>query len=105
LTSDFGMSAARVDVLSQVLTLIRLRGDLVYTMRLGLPWGLRFQPGPAHFHFVEVGGAWVTPTGHQPLWINAGDLVLLPLGKGHTITDAADSLIDNVDVVPKHGED
>ncbi len=41
------MSAARTDVLSQVLTLIRLRGDLVYTARLGQPWGLRFQPGPA----------------------------------------------------------
>lgn len=103
MTADFGMSAARTDVLSQVLTLIRLRGDLVYTTRLSQPWGLRFPAGPAHFCFVEVGGAWVTPTGHPPLWINAGDLVLLPLGKGHTITDAAGSPIDNVDAIaPDH---
>jgi AraC-like DNA-binding protein len=97
------MSAARTDVLSQVLTLIRLRGDLVYTTRLGAPWGLRFPPGPAHFHFVEAGGAWVTPADQPPTWINAGDLVLLPLGKGHTIADAPDSPIESVDVVaPDH---
>ena len=75
------MSASRNDVLSEVLTLIRLRGDLVYTARLAEPWGLRFQPGPAHFHFVEAGGAWVTPIGQAPTWIQAGDLILLPLGK------------------------
>lgn len=97
------MSAARVDVLSQVLTLIRLRGDLVYTMRMGPPWGLRFQPGPAHFHFVEAGGALVTPAGQPPTWIDEGDLVLLPLGKGHTIADATDSPIEDIDIVaPDH---
>jgi len=93
------MSAARNDVLSEVLTLIRLRGELVYTARLGEPWGLRFQPGPAHFHFVEAGGAWVTPTGHAATRIEAGDLVLLPLGKGHTIADALGSPVENIDVV------
>jgi AraC-like DNA-binding protein len=103
LTTDFGMSAARIDVLSQVLTLIRLRGELVYTTRLSQPWGLRFPPGPAHFHYVEVGGAWVTPAGQSPRWIDAGDLALLPLGKGHTIAGAVDSPIEDVDVVaPSH---
>jgi len=99
MTHDYGMSAARNDVLSEVLTLIRLRGELVYTAKLGAPWGLRFQPGPSHFHFVEKGGAWVTPAGHAPHWIGAGDLVLLPLGKGHTIADTLESPIENIDVV------
>ena len=93
------MSAARNDVLSEVLTLIRLRGELVYTARLGAPWGLRFQAGPSHFHFVESGGAWVTPVGHASQWIQAGDLVLLPLGKGHVIADAPDSAVMDIDVV------
>ncbi len=93
------MSAARNDVLSEVLTLIRLRGELVYTAWLGAPWGLRFQPGPAHFHFVERGGAWVTPAGEEPTWIEAGDLVLLPLGKGHVIADAKGTPIEDIDVV------
>lgn len=93
------MSAARNDVLSEVLTLIRLRGELVYTARLGAPWGLRFQPGPAHFHFVEAGGAWVTPAGQAAKRIEAGDLVLLPLGEGHTLADALDSPVENIDIV------
>ena len=101
MSSDFGMSAARNDVLSQVLTLIRLRGELVYTARLGAPWGLRFGAGPAHFHFIETGGAWVTPDGHAPQWIEAGDLVLLPLGQGHVIADALDSPIAGVDAVAR----
>lgn len=99
MTHDFGLSAARTDVLSQVLTLIRLRGELVYTARLSKPWGLHFPPGPAHFCFVETGGVWVTPDGQSPLWLDAGDLVLLPQGKGHTIADATDSRIDEVDAI------
>jgi AraC-like DNA-binding protein len=99
MNQDLGMSAARNDVLSEVLTLIRLRGELVYTARLSEIWGLRFQPGPAHFHFVESGGAWVTPEGLAATWIEAGDLVLLPLGKGHTIAGALDSPIENIEVV------
>ncbi|MGA0603460.1 AraC family transcriptional regulator [Caulobacter sp. KR2-114] len=99
MTSDFGMSAARTDVLSQVLTLIRLRGELVYTTQLRQPWGLRFPPGPSHFHFAEAGGAWVTPSGQARQWIAAGDLVLLPLGQGHVIADATDSPIKDVDAI------
>ncbi len=103
MSHDFGMSAARSDVLSEVLTLIRLRGELVYTARLAAPWGLRFQPGPAHFHFVETGEAWVTAFGQAPIRIDAGGLVLLPLGKGHTIASALGSLIQNIEVVvPDH---
>jgi AraC-like DNA-binding protein len=97
------MSAARTDVLSQVLTLIRLRGELVYTTQLGAPWGLRFPPGPAHFHFVETGGAWIIPDGEPALRIEVGDLVLLPLGKGHVIADTPGSPVESIDVVaPGH---
>jgi AraC-like DNA-binding protein len=99
MTENFGMSAARNDVLSDVLTLIRLRGELVYTAWLGAAWGLRFQAGPAHFYFVEAGEAWVTPIGQAPTRIEAGDLVLLPLGEGHTIADALDSPIKDIDMV------
>ena len=99
MTQNFGMSAARNDVLSEVLTLIRLRGELVYTAFLGEPWGLQFQPGPSHFHFIETGEMWVTPSGHQPTRVKQGDLILLPLGKGHVITDALGSPAQNISVV------
>ncbi len=93
------MTAARNDVLSDVLTLIRLRGELVYTAFLGEPWGLQFQPGPAHFHFIEKGEAWVMPSGEKPTRVNEGDLVLLPLGKGHVITDALSSPVESIGIV------
>jgi AraC-like DNA-binding protein len=99
MTQDFGMSAARNDVLSEVLTMIRLRGELVYTAYLGEPWGLRFQPGPAHFHFIEKGEMWVTPEGQKPVRIGQGDLVLLPQGKGHVIADAPGSPAQQIEVI------
>ncbi|WP_174240887.1 cupin domain-containing protein, partial [Granulicella sp. S190] len=96
---DFGMSTARNDVLSEVLTLIRLRGELVYTAFLGKPWGLQFQPGAAHFHFVKTGEAWVTPAGGEPTKVSKGDLVLLPLGRGHVITDGLHSPFEKIETV------
>src|ERR1700753_3404387 len=98
-TQDFGMSAARNDVLSEVLTLIRLRGELVYTAFLGKPWGFQFQPGAAHFYFVKTGEAWVTPAGGKPTKVSQGELVLLPLGKGHTVTDGRSSSFEKIETV------
>lgn len=95
----YGMSAARSDVLSEVLTLIRLQGELVYTAHLGAPWGIRFAPGPAHFHFVEVGTAWVIPSEGNAVCVHAGDLVLLPHGRGHTIAHAPDAPAEAIDVL------
>lgn len=99
MTQGLSMSAARNDVLSEVLTLIRLRGELVYTALLGAPWGLQFQPGPAHFLFVETGQAWITPAGERPMLAGQGDLVLLPQGKGHAIADALDSPVEDIEKI------
>lgn len=99
----YNMTAARSDVLSEVLTLIRLRGELVYTAHLSAPWGIRFAAGPAHFHFVEEGTAWVIPSDGDAVCVNAGDLVLLPHGRGHTIAHAVDSPAEAIDALaPLH---
>jgi AraC-like DNA-binding protein len=95
--ASYGMTAARSDVLSEVLTLIRLRGELVYTAELGAPWGIRFAPGPAHFHFVEQGPLWVMASGTEAMRLEAGDLVLLPHGKGHVVADAPETPADDID--------
>ncbi len=84
---DYGMAAARTDVLSQVLTLIRLRGELVYKAEMSSPWGIAFPAGPAHFHFVEHGSLWVAAEGAPPFHIGEGGLLLLPHGSGHMISD------------------
>ena len=45
--------AMRADVLSSLLALVRLRGDLVYRAELAAPWAIAFPPGLSHLHFVE----------------------------------------------------
>lgn len=81
------MLATRADVLSQVLTLIRLRGELVYSARLRAPWSIAFPSGAAHFHFVERGTLWVLAPGAEPVFAQQGDMLLLPRGGGHVICD------------------
>jgi len=85
--NEYGMAATRVDVLSQVLTLIRLRGELVYSGALMGARGIAFAPGPSHFYYVEEGTLSVGLPGIEPVRLEAGDLVLLPHGTGHTIAD------------------
>ena len=84
---DYGMAATRADVLSQVLTLIRLRGELVYSARLQAPWSIDFPKGAAHFYFVEAGTLRVKTSDTTPIAAHQGDMLLLPHGTGHLICD------------------
>lgn len=94
--------ATRSDVLSHLLTLIRLRGELVYSAELTGSWNAYLAAGPSHLLFVEAGTVWLTPTGQPSLCLNAGDLALLPHGMGHSIADRADNPEIAVDLL---GED
>ena len=80
--------AAQADVLSQVLQLIRLRGERVYGTEMKQPWRQEIPPGVSHVHFVESGQMRVEPVDAAPLIARAGDLILLPHGRGHTLADA-----------------
>jgi AraC-like DNA-binding protein len=82
-------TADQSDVLSHLLTLIRLRGELVYSAELAGSFAGGFAPGPSHLLFVEHGSVWLTLDGLEPVLLKAGDLVLLPHGKGHMIADRA----------------
>lgn len=79
------MMASRVDLLSQVLTLIRLRGELVVSAELTAPWALRFDPGSAWFHLVSEGEMQVTASDGRVVHAAAGDLLVLSQGRGHVI--------------------
>lgn len=101
--AEYSMAATRSDVLSQVLTLIRLRGELVYSAELAGAWGIAFPKGHSHFHFVEQGTLWVRTPGAPPLQVNAGDLLLLPHGTGHTICGAPDTPARAIEaILPQH---
>jgi AraC-like DNA-binding protein len=97
--THYGMAATRTDVLSQVLTLIRLRGELVYSANLRGPWGIGFAKGAAHFHFIEHGEAWVKTPGADPVHVKQGDMLLLPHGTGHLICDDPATPQVGIDVI------
>lgn len=81
----FPMMAAREDLLSNILTLIRLRGELIFSAELTHPWALAFEAGPSYFHFVSEGKMAVELTDGTVFRAVAGDLLVLPQGRGHVI--------------------
>ena len=81
----FPMMASRVDLLSQVLTLIRLRGELIFSADLTAPWALRFDPGSAYFHVVSDGEVRLEASDGKVVHAVAGDLLVMPQGRGHLI--------------------
>jgi len=87
----FRLASPRLDVLSQVLMLIRLRGEIVYRGELSHACGVVFPTGPAHFYFVQHGEMTIIPASLEPVELKRGDLVLLPRGDGHTILGGASS--------------
>lgn len=90
--SDVAVAPDGLDLLSQHLTLMRLRGDVIYAAELGGPWALGFAQGSAHFHFVEQGSALLVKADGGVHRARAGDLLLLPRGLGHTLRSAGSGL-------------
>lgn len=74
------------DVMSDVLSLIRMRTELVCNEVYAAPWSLSFTKPIAHFHIVERGEAWLALVGQEPLRLLSGDMAILPLGAGHILS-------------------
>ena len=93
------------DLISELLTGMRLRGVQYRRIQTGSEFGMAFKPRPGHayFHYLAVGSA-VLKTGDGALHpLSAGDVVFMPHGMahqllsepGHTAQD-----IDDFDVAP-----
>lgn len=79
------------DVLTDVLSSLRLRGRLFCRTELSAPWTLIVPPDElAHFHVVESGRCWVHLDGEEHAReLASGDLVVLPHGRGYRLTDSS----------------
>ncbi|ADB32977.1 transcriptional regulator, AraC family [Kribbella flavida DSM 17836] len=75
--------------------------DVIASARVGLPkftrsqrvgrWGNRFGPYPgAGFHVVLQGACWLIPPSGEPVALGAGDVVFLPHGVQHGMSDSPD---------------
>ncbi len=81
-----------MDALSLILDDIRLRGARFQHVRLAAPWKLWLStPGLASFHICRQGRACLLRSDCDPLQLEPGDLVILPLGTEHRLQDCPDS--------------
>ncbi len=78
------------DVLADILQSIHLQSTLYCRATMSAPWGFRVsERAVASFHIVTGGTCWLTVerTDTSPVLLTEGDLVILPHGHAHSMTD------------------
>src|SRR5579884_1611484 len=91
--------ALSTDALSDLLDGMHLSGMVVFRAELREPWsvttpdaGQLAQVLPFHtehitpFHIVASGGCWLELPEREPVWLGAGDAILLPYGNRHRLS-------------------
>lgn len=79
--------------LAHALHTVRMRGTFYCRAELTAPWALAM-PAVADavsFHVLTAGTCWVSVPGHAPVELRAGDLALVPHGRGHDLLSAPNS--------------
>lgn len=78
-----------MEVLSDILRTLHVRGSVYFCDRLEAPWSLKFDGAPrASFHMVRRGECWITLDGKSEQ-LGPGDLVFLEPGKKHQLSSRA----------------
>jgi AraC-like DNA-binding protein len=92
-----------MDILTEVLGLLRLQNLVYGRLELSAPWGLEFpnQAWQVPFYIVSRGTCLLTLEGSEALPLSAGDMVFLPHGGLHTLQDAAGSKVRPAEEVVK----
>ncbi|MFV1527840.1 MULTISPECIES: AraC family transcriptional regulator [unclassified Phaeobacter] len=78
-----------LDLLSDILTRLSLRGSLYFRTSFTEPWGVRVPAfrDVARFHFAHRGEALVrVGEGKQPVHLAQGDLIIIPHGTAHVLS-------------------
>ncbi|MBJ7603690.1 MAG: AraC family transcriptional regulator [Candidatus Dormibacteraeota bacterium] len=81
-----------MDVLSDVLNTIRLESSVFAELRLNPPWGIRSGARDDFaFHVISRGQCLLEVEGSAPLYVQAGEVVVLAPGYSHSLRDRPDS--------------
>src|SRR5262249_19956756 len=88
-----------MDVLSDVLRVVRLTSAVFFTARFSSPWSIESPPADklartlrlraesiALFHVLVEGQCWISVEGHQPLKMEAHDVIIFPHGDAHVMS-------------------
>ncbi|EEP70446.1 transcriptional regulator [Micromonospora sp. ATCC 39149] len=83
-----------MDVLSDVIAVMRTGRPRSAHVRWHAPWGQEFAsvPGSAGFQVILQGSCWLRPPDAEPVPLGVGDVVFLPHGSGHTLADSPETL-------------
>ena len=94
-----------MDLLSEILQTVKLRGTVYFHARFQSPWGMEIPAGQfANYHIVTAGECIIEAPGAAPkrILLQKGDMILFPRGDSHTLVDslqsdiiAADELLSN----------
>ena len=99
-----------MDALTDILNTLRLSSSLYFRTELTAPWGIGVpaKKNVARFHIVIRGQCWLQIDGDEGVHMSNGDLVVIPHGVTHAISDQADTpvrpLADVLDEVAYPGD-
>lgn len=77
-----------LDLLSDILTNLSMRGTLYFRTSLTTPWGIEVPSfeNVARFHFAHRGNCLIEVDGHEkPVALEQGDLLIIPHGASHKL--------------------
>lgn len=83
-----------MDLLSDILHTLKLRGNLYFRTDLTVPWGIYVPKDRniARFHVVISGSCWLAIGDNgEPFQLSEGDLAIVPHGNSHRLMDSPNS--------------
>src|SRR5499427_5176956 len=94
------LNTAPRDTVSELLTMLRVRSTVYCLSELREPWGFEVNGADVpKFHLVLAGSCWLDLAGHEPVQLQAGDLVILSRGEQHVMNDRSGSPVANLDLI------
>lgn len=91
-----------MDLLSDILAVMKLRGALYFRTSFTAPWGIEVPPfdNAARFHYAHRGHCWVHVEDiAEPILLDQGDLVIVPHGARHVFGEPRDASVETLDHV------
>jgi AraC-like DNA-binding protein len=88
-----------MDVLSDVLDVLKFNGCLYFTTSFGSPWGVKVPnyKNVARFHLVTQGSCFIKVNGNEDhVFLDEGDFLIIPHGVTHELKDSPDSPADDL---------
>ncbi len=84
-----------MDALTDILNTLRLSSSLYFRTELTSPWGVEIptKENVARFHIVIRGQCWLKINDDEGMYLSNGDLVVIPHGASHTLSDTPTAAI------------